>query len=311
MDRQIKFAIIAICIMIPFSSFVVYQSGQIPQQPISKSNSKLVTISSFYPLYEFAKKVGQEKIDLILLVPEGVEPHDWEPTIHDIQNIQQADLIFINGIGFESWVNNVHFINSKIQIIDTSVGIKIKNNKILETNESESNTDSTSDPHIWLNPKLAQIQVQNIANALSKNDPENQDYYQKNARSYINELELLDNEIRNELSRCNRDFIVSHNAFSYFADEYDLTQHAIIYSNDPEAESTSKTLEKIINLARKNNINVIFAEEGIDPKTSQIITNEIGGKVLVLSTLEIGSKNITYVDKMKQNLSNLKEALCK
>jgi len=297
--------------MIPFSSFVVYQSGQIPQQPISKSNSKLVTISSFYPLYEFAKKVGQEKIDLILLVPEGVEPHDWEPTIQDIQNMQQADLIFINGIGFESWVNNVHFINSKIQIIDTSVGIKIKNNKTLEINEFKSNADSNSDPHIWLNPKMAQIQVQNIANALSKNDPENQDYYQKNARSYINELELLDNEIRNELSKCNRNFIASHNAFSYFADEYGLVQHAIINSNDPEIEPTSKTLEKIINLARKNDINVIFTEEGIDPKTSQIITNEIGGKVLVLSPLEIGAKNFTYVDRMKQNLSNLKEALCK
>ena len=311
MDRQIKFAIIAISIVIPLISFVVYQSGQIPQQAISKSNSKLITISSFYPLYEFAKKIGQDKIDLILLVPEGVEPHDWEPTIHDIQNMQQADLIFINGIGFESWVNNVHFINSKIQIIDTSVGIKIKNNKILETNESESNADSISDPHIWLNPKMAQIQVQNIANALSKNDPENQDYYQKNSQSYIKELELLDNEIRIDLSKCNRDFIASHNAFSYFADEYGLVQHTIINSNDPEAEPTSKTLEKIINLARKNDINVIFAEEGIDSKTSQIITNEIGGKVLVLSPLEIGTKNFTYVDKMKQNLSNLREALCK
>ena len=310
MDRQIKFAIIAISIVIPLISFVVYQSGQIPQQAISKSNSKLITISSFYPLYEFAKKIGQDKIDLILLVPEGVEPHDWEPTIHDIQNMQQADLIFINGIGFESWVNNVHIINPKIQIIDTSVGIKIKNNKTLEIDESESNAVSISDPHIWLNPKMAQIQVQNIADALSKNDPANQDYYQKNAQSYINELELLDNEIRNELSKCNRDFIASHNAFSYFADEYGLVQHTIINSNDPEAEPTSKTLEKIINAARKNNIKIIFTEEGIDPKTSQIITNEIGGKVLVLSPLEIGAKNFTYVDRMKQNLSNLKEALC-
>jgi zinc transport system substrate-binding protein len=295
--------------MIPLTSIVVYQSGQ-NLQLTSKSNSKLIAIASFYPLYEFAKKVGQEKIDIILLVPEGVEPHDWEPTIHDIQNMQQADLIFINGIGFESWVNDTHFVNSKIQIIDTSVGIKIKNNKTLETNESESNTVSISDPHIWLDPKKAEIQVQNIANALSKNDPENQDYYQKNSQSYINELELLDNEIRNELSKCNRNFIASHNAFSYFADEYGLVQYSVINSNDPEVEPTPKTLEKIINLAKKNNINVIFTEEAIDPRTSKIIANEIGGKVLVLSPLEIGAKNSTYVERMKQNLSNLKEALC-
>lgn len=310
MDRQTKFAIIAIAIIIPFASFVVYHGGQNPQPSTSKPNSKLIAIASFYPIYEFAKKVGQDKIEVILLVPEGVEPHDWEPTIQDIQKMQQADLIFINGIGFESWVDNVHFINSKIQIIDTSVGIKIKNNEIQVTNKTKTNVDSNFDPHIWLNPKMAQIQIQNIADALSKKDPENRDFYQKNMQSYNKELELLDYEIKNELSKCNRNFITSHNAFSYFADEYDLVQHTVVNSNDPEAESTSQTIENLINLARKNDIKVIFTEEAIDPRTSKIIADEIGGKILVLSPLEIGDKNFTYVDRMKQNLFYLKEALC-
>ena len=310
MNKQIKFAIIAIIVVIPTLSFTVYTNGNNSLQSISKYNSKLIVISSFYPLYEFAKKVGQEKIEASLLVPEGIEPHDWEPTIHDIQNMQQANLIFINGVGFESWIDNTHLINSKIQIIDTSMGIQIKKNKTIETKDSESNNAHTSDPHIWLNPQMAKIQVQNIADALSKNDLNNQKYYQKNAQSYINELELLDNEIRDTLSECKRDFITSHNAFSYFADEYNLTQHSVINSNDPQIESTPKTLEKIINLAREYDIKIIFTEEAIDPRTSEIIANEIGGKVLVLSPLEIGDKNFDYVSKMKQNLSNLKEALC-
>jgi len=309
-ERQTKLAIIAIAVVIPFASFVVYQGGQNLQSPTPKPNPKLTAIASFYPIYEFAKKVGQEKIDVILLVPEGIEPHDWEPTIQDIQKIQQADLIFINGIGFESWIENIHFINPKIQIIDTSVGIKIKNNDTGVTNKTEINIVSNPDPHIWLNPKMAQIQVKNIADALSKNDPENQNYYQKNMQSYNQELELLDYEIKNDLSQCNHNFIASHNAFSYFADEYSLIQNTVVSSNDPEAEPTSQTIVNLINLAKKNDIKIIFTEEGIDPRTSKIIANEIGGRVLVLSPLEIGDKNFSYVDRMKQNLLNLKEALC-
>jgi zinc transport system substrate-binding protein len=312
MNRQIKFAIITIVIVIPVLSYTVYTSSQNASKSISKFDSKLITISSFYPLYEFVKKVGQEKTDSSLLVPQGVEPHDWEPTIFDIQTMQQADLIFINGMGFESWIDNANLINSKIKIVDTSMGIPIKKNKITETGGSKSaKYHFFSDPHIWLNPKMAQIQVQNIANALSKSDPKNKDYYQKNAQSYINELEILDIEIRNTLSECKHDFIASHNSFSYFADEYNLTQHSITASNDPQVESTPKTLEKIINLAREYDIKIIFTEEGIDPRTSEIIANEIGGKVLVLSPLEIGDKNFDYVSRMQQNLTNLKEALCR
>ena len=118
---------------------------------------------------------------------------------------------------------------------------------------------TSGDPHIWLNPIYAKIQVQNIANAFSNLDPENQQYYQLNAAKYIEQLDLLDSKIRNELSNCNSDFIAFHDAFSYFADEYDLNQHTILSSNDPHGEATAKTLENVISLARELNIKVIFS----------------------------------------------------
>jgi len=105
------------------------------------------------------------------------------------------------------------------------------------------------------------------------------------------------------------ELIYLHNAFSYFAKEYGLTQHTIISSNNSHGEVTSQTLENIISLAKKLNIKIIFAEESTSTKTSQVIADEIGGKVLVLSPLEITS-NETYISKMTQNLENLKEALC-
>ena len=166
------------------------------------------------------------------------------------------------------------------------------------------------DPHIWLNPVYAQLQAKNIANALSNSDPMNKNYYQSNAEIYIKELDLLDSKIRTELSGCRTDFITFHDAFSYFAEEYGLTQHTIVASTDPHGDVTPKTLEKIISTAKKLNIKVIFAEESTSTKTSQVIADEIGGKVLVLSPLEIVSNEENYVSKMTQNLDSLKESLC-
>jgi zinc transport system substrate-binding protein len=151
--------------------------------------------------------------------------------------------------------------------------------------------------------------VQNIANAFSNSDPDNQQYYQSNAAKYIEELELLDFKIRNELSNCNHDFVAFHDAFSHFADEYNLNQHTIISSNNPHAEATAKTLENVISTAKELNIKVIFSEENVNIRTSEIIANEIDGKVLVLSPLEILSDG-TYISKMIENLNNLEEALC-
>ena len=223
---------------------------------------------------------------------------------HDLdsftQGFQKSDLIIINGIGFENWVDNLKEIDYQGVIVDTSYGI-------LDKNLGQEHT--TGDPHIWLNPVYAKTQVQNIANAFSNLDPKNQQYYQSNAAKYIEELEFLDLKIRNELSNCNHDFVAFHDAFSYFADEYNLNQHTIISSNDPHGEATAKTLENVISTAKELNIKVIFSEENVNPRTSEIIANEINGKVLVLSPLEVSSDG-TYISKMIENLNNLKEALC-
>ncbi len=295
MINQTRIAIISIAVIIPLSSFAVLNSSQslILDEP-KINEQKVVAIASFFPLYEFTKEIGREKVDVTLLVPSGVEPHDWEPTIKDLQLLQQADVIIINGIGFENWIDNIDSVNSDVKVTDTSIGISI-----LE-----------SDPHIWLNPVMAQKQVENIVDSLSKVDPLNEKYYKQNGISYIKKLEELDNKISYELSSCKKDFIAFHNAFSYFANQYDLNQHTVLKSNEPHEEPTSKSLENIINLARDLDSNVIFTEEAVDKRTSQVIANEIGGKVLTLSPLEVGDSQTDYIKKMEENLSHLKEALC-
>ena len=416
MNTQIKLAIIAIIIVIPLASLAITQPN-LSSEISTTENSKLKIVTSANFLYEFSQNIGKEMVDVTLLVPMGADPHDWEPTIRDTERLQEADMIIVNGIGYEHWLNSLEVTDIPGILVDTSNGISILDSAkydeekhddhakedghdehteefyeeiahVIEEFEEGQITQLQSieeieeillehegdghghegaiedienliheiedghiegaegleeihhlvsgedvhddhakedghddedkhdehnhgalDPHIWLNPVFAQLQVKNIANALSNSDPTNKNYYQSNAAIYNQELNLLDTKIRTELSGCKTDFITFHDAFSYFSEEYGLTQHTIISSTDSHGEVTPKTLENIISLARELNIKVIFAEESTSTKTSQVIADEIGGKVLVLSPLEIVSDE-TYVEKMTQNLENLKDTLC-
>lgn len=285
--------------IIPLSGYTLWISEQNNNsaQQVSDQHKILVT---FYPIYQFTKAVGGDKVDVSIIIPSGVEPHDWEPTIQDIENLKKANMIIINGAGLEPWIPKLVSENPNMVIVDSS-----KNIELLK------HGNNMTDPHIWLDPILVKIQVQNIADGLIKIDPKNADYYQQNANQYKEKLDSLDNEIKTSLASCNKkDFLSFHNAFSYFSKEYGLNQNTIVGGLNPEAEPTAQTLEDITQKAKTLGINVIFTEEAVNPQISKVVADEIHGKVLVLSPLEVTNINYGYIEKMQNNLSNLKEALC-
>ena len=304
MNSDKKFAILAITVVIPITAFSLWLSEQNKAESLSGQGHKILV--TFYPIYQFTKAIGKEKIDASIIIPPGIEPHDWEPTIQDIQKMKDADMIVINGAGLESWITKVTSINPNVMIVDTSSDIPL-----LEKDSNGLDKIAKKDPHIWLDPVLAKKQVQNIADGLIKLDPQNANYYQQNANDYKAKLDILDNEIKTDLSTCDKkDFLAFHDAFSYFSKEYGLHQHTIVGGLDPETEPTAPALQQITKDAQSLGLNVIFTEEAANPRVSQVIADEIHGKVLVLSPLEVTDKNIDYISKMGQNLSNLKEALC-
>ena len=304
MNNDARAAILAISLVIPLSIFILWSSENNNVTGFSEKR-QLKVLASFYPLYEFTKIVGGERIDVSIIIPPGIEPHEWEPTIQDLQKMQSADMIVINGVDFEPWITRLVSVNHDILILDTSNGIPL-----LEKDKHVFNNKIQNDPHIWLDPVLAKKQIQNIANGLIKIDPQNADYYQENANAYTTKLILLDNKIRNDLSVClKKDFLAFHDAFSYFAKEYDLNQNTIIGIN-PSEEPTAVTLQQIVQKAQNLDLHIIFTEEAVNPRVSEVIADEIGGKVLTLSPIEIHEKNSNYIKRMEQNLSNLKEELC-
>jgi zinc transport system substrate-binding protein len=289
--NQSRAARAAIAVVIPLAMLATLYTGR-PAQQAGEEREKIVVVASFYPLYEFASRVGGNRAQVSSLVPAGIEPHDWEPSPMDASRMRSADFLVINGAGFESWAGDL-----KAKIVDTSEGIEAKN------------------PHIWLDPILAKHQVEKIRQGFVDADQENASYYDQNAAAFSAELDQLDAFVKQELGDCGKsDFIAFHDAFAHFADRYGLTQHSI-HGASPEGEILPQKMQEVIELARDLGISVIYSEDLIDDTPAKTLAGEIpGGRVLVLNPIEgIDSKEqalgIGYIDKMKENVANLKVGL--
>ncbi len=272
------------------------------EQP--EPSDKIKVITTFYPLYEFSKRIGGEKAEVSILVPAGVEPHDWEPHPRDIIKIGSARIFVYNGAGLEPSVDG---IIKKIQsqdliIVDSSEGIEL------------IDEGGSPDPHIWLDPVLAKHQVEAIERAFIEVDPQNSDYYSANAQALKQELDALDEEISEGLAPARkRVFIASHDAFSYFARRYGLEQIAIS-GMSPDMEPGPAKIAEIVGLAREYEVKYIFFENLVSPKLAQTIAREAGAQTLMLDPIEglsdaqIGQGE-NYFTLMRKNLKNLKIAL--
>ncbi len=261
----------------------------ISQQP-EKHVDKITVVVSIPPLAEFTKAIGKEKVKVEVLLPPGASPHTYEPTPKQIVELSKAKLLIINDVGLEYWIENIMKINKNLTIVDTSKGIKL----IYEGEKPN--------PHIWLSPKNAKIQVNNICNALIEIDPANKEYYIKNKEEYLRKLDELDKYAEKKLSNVKRrEFITFHPAWAYFARDYNLSQIVI---EEKGKEPTPKHLTEIIKKAKKLNITIIFAEPEFNPKSVEVLAKEINAKTEFLEPL---SEN--YITEMYKNIDKIHGAL--
>jgi len=289
---------------------------------IQPQEKKILVFASFYPYYEFSRNVGGDYATVKQYLPTGVEPHEWEPIAGEIQLLKDADVFIYNGLGMEVYVNNV--MNSDefdhVVFVKASEGlelIKPTNEHNIIGNESDTGHEEEHfefDPHIWLDPILVKQQVNNIKNALIKADPKNAQHYEQNALAYNEKLDSLDKKIKSGLSSCQKDTVVSfHNAFTYLGKRYNIKVLAIS-GISPDSEATATQIKNLVDFIKDNNVKVIFAEELVDPRLAEVIAEDTGTKVMVLSPLEglteeEASRGMTYIEKMEQDLDLLRIAL--
>ena len=289
------------------------------------AGQKLKVMASFYPMYDFAVKIGDDKAEVTNMVPAGMEPHDWEPAAGDIKNLEEADLFAYSGAGMEHWVEDVlaSLETQKLVSEEASEGLTLRAGHSHEEEEHEGAEEHAEeeehdhgefDPHVWLSPLNAKKEMENIKNAYVKADPDNKDYYEENYQTYAAKFDKLDQEYKDTLSNLqNKNIVVSHEAFGYLCDAYGLTQMGI-EGLSPDSEPDPARMAEIIDFVKTNKVKVIFFEELVSPKVAETIAAETGAQTQVLNPLEgLSDEDIKggadYFSVMEDNLSQLKAAL--
>jgi zinc transport system substrate-binding protein len=284
--------------------------------------AKIKVVTSLYPLYDFAKNIGRDKVEVILLMPPGVEPHSFEPKPADVVMLNNADLFVYTNKYMEPWADKIimGLDSKKTLVVDSSKGLGfIEEKDDHGHHESGDGKDKHEhgdmDPHIWLDPINAIRIVANIAEGLMAKDQANREYYRRNADEYKARLMALDADFRKGLADCSVRKIVSggHMAFSYLAKRYSLTSISA-YGFSPDAEPTPGQLIRISNLLKKEGIKYIFYEEMLMPRVAEAISKETGARLLYLSGIhnisrEEFEKGISFVNLMGMNLENLRKGL--
>ncbi|MBC1681246.1 zinc ABC transporter substrate-binding protein [Listeria welshimeri] len=293
---------------------------------VSGNEDKLKIVTTFYPMYDFTKNVAGNKASIEMLIDAGTEPHDYEPSAKDIAKIEAADVFVYNSEDMETWVPSVlkSLDSKKLTVIDASKGIQL-----VEGTEEEEHHDHEEeghdhnheeahhhehDPHVWLSPVLAQQEVTNIQNGLTKADKTNADTYEKNAANYNDKLKALDGKFKTAFEGSKqRDFVTQHAAFQYLAKEYNLHQVAIA-GLSPDQEPSPARLAELQKYVKDNNISTIYFEEVASPKVAETLANETGAKLEVLSPIEgitdkEQKKGMDYIAYMEQNLKALQKTI--
>ncbi|MEK4851059.1 zinc ABC transporter substrate-binding protein [Paenibacillus sp. FSL H7-0756] len=298
-----------------------------PKSSGSIVEGKVNVITTFYPIYEFTAEIGGADANVINLLPVGVEPHDWTPRSQDIISTSKAQLFLYNGAGLEGWVPN--FLksldgDSKTKSVEVSQGVKLittdeddghDHGHEGEEAEADGHGDSLhTDPHTWVSPKSALVMAKNIKDSLQAVDPAHTAGYEERYQKLTGRLNALDLKFTEELGKLpNKEIVVSHQAFSYLARDYGLSQHAIM-GLSPDAEPRGQDLVKLAALVKAEGIRYIFFEELVSDKLAKTLASETGVSTMVLNPVEglteAQQKNgDNYFTLMEKNLQNLILAL--
>jgi zinc transport system substrate-binding protein len=321
------------CLIIGISMLVVLAGcgNGSSSEPVA---GKVNVVTTFYPLYYFAKEIGGDRAHVVNLIPAGVEPHDWTPKSRDLSTVSKAQLFLFNGAGLEGWVDDfLHGLGSDSQVmtVEASHGISLIRGNVEESHAEEEHAGETdaddehgeeahnhagldTDPHTWVSPRSALIMAANIKDAFVQADPDNQADYELHYADLEARLKQLDAKFTDGLAGYERrDIVVSHQAFGYLCRDYKLNQISIM-GLSPDAEPRAQDLLDIAKYVKKNGIPYIFFEELVSERLANTLASEAKVKTLVLNpleglTAEQEKAGETYITLLERNLLNLQKAL--
>ncbi len=285
------------------------------------NENKITVVASLFPQYDFCREITKNNVNVVLLLPPGMESHNYEPSVSDSITIAESDLFIYTGKYMEPWAETViSGLGAQTTVVDCSSGINlcehVHDDEGHENHDEHHSHEEEKDPHIWTDPINCIQMVNNITEALCEIDAKNSDFYKQNASEYIEKLYGLDREFK-EISENAPSKLLCHGgrfSMTYFSREYGFEFVSAFDSCSSSSEPSAKKVVSLINEVKKNNLNGVFYEELTEPKVARVIGEEANVPVYLLHTChnltkEEFERGETYLSLMEQNAKNLRAVL--
>ena len=278
--------------------------------PASADDGRMRVVATFYPLYYFSGQIGGDRVRVESLIPFNSEPHAWEPRPADLVNVDKCRLFVYNGADLEPWVGK--FLGTlrnrnSMQVVEATAGLPLG-----------KEAGHGLNPHVWIDPVLAKMQMDNILAKFVRADPANAAYYTGNAENLKSRLDVLDTEYRGGLANRTRNAIVTtHEGFDYIAQRYNFSAFSVL-GLSPNQQPGAGKIADIVKVVEDHDLTVVFGEPVYSDRYMQTIANEVkrqsGREITVLILDGLHGKagphsNMDYFQMQRENIKNLETGL--
>jgi len=275
----------------------------VPVAPSARGQTTLTATATLGIFADFGRQVGGDRVDVIQLLGDGVDPHDYQMVPNDLANINRSQLLLYNGFDLEPFLGRIVAggAPSSLTLVQLSEGL------------SPIMDGRRPNPHFWLDPQLAARYVERVREAFIAADPAGADTYRANAARYLSDLSALDAEVENTLSVVpsqNRKLIAAHDAFPYFARRYGFELVGAVLSAEAQEPSPNELIA-LMRQVRQSGVRAVFTEPQFNPRLMEQVAREVG--VLVVPTysdaLPADGSIRGYADMMRVDARNIADAL--
>jgi zinc/manganese transport system substrate-binding protein len=275
------------------------------------AQTKIKIVTTFSILGDLVKNVGGERIEVSTLVGPNGDAHVYSPTPADAKRLHEAQIVVVNGLGFEGWLTRlVEASGTKAATVVASAGITPR-----RMEDEHQPGHMVTDPHAWQSVGNAKVYVGNIRDGLIKADPAGKSEYETNARNYLAKLDALEKDVKEAIGKISADrrrVITAHSALGYFGAAYGM-EFISPEGVSTDSEASAKDVAKIIEQIKKQKIPAVFMENISDPRLMQQIAKEtgakIGGTLFSDALSEANGPASSYIDMMRNNVRELGKAL--
>lgn len=273
-----------------------------------------LVVASFFPLYDFARQIAGTNCDVRCLVPPGGDPHHEDPTPDRARLVERADLVLLLGLGMDGWVEKLvlNGATNRAVVVNEGLGTRTMGSAALAEFAAEQPDPTETDPHIWLDPLLAEKLVRRLTTELVRRVPVHAAGLQARGDALATDMRTLHGEFESGLAGLpHRKVVTFHGAYGYLFARYQLETAGVI-EPFPGDEPSAAYLRALVDLMRRLGLKTIFAEPQLPDRPAQVIAREIGGRVERLDPCETilpEAPDATYQERQRQNLATLRRAL--